>query len=210
MDILVSLIDFILHIDLHLVSIVNDYRYWTYLIMFLILFAETGLVVTPFLPGDSVLFALGALIAKLETDLNLFLMLCVLVTAVVLGDFVNYEFGKYFGARVFNRDSKVFKLSYLKKTQNFYNQHGSKTIIYARFVPIVRTFAPFLAGITKMTYSYFGKYNVVGGFIWVSLFLFTGYFFGQIEFIQKHFSVVVLVIIVISLVPAIVEFLRKR
>lgn len=210
MEIIGSLIDFILHIDKHLVSIVNDYQYWTYLILFLIIFAETGLVVTPFLPGDSVLFAMGALLAKPETDLSITVMLLLLIAAAILGDFVNYEIGKYFGIRVFKEDSKIFKPSYLLKTQNFYAKYGSKTIIYARFVPIVRTFAPFVAGISKMTYSHFGKYNIIGGVLWVSLFLLAGYFFGQIEFIQKNFSLVVLAIIGISLLPPIIEVLKGR
>lgn len=210
MEIIASLIDFVLHIDKHLVSIVNDYQYWTYLILFLIIFAETGLVVMPFLPGDSVLFAMGALIAKSETDLSIFLMLFLLIAAAIIGDFVNYEIGKHFGVRVFKANSKIFKPAYLAKTQTFYENYGSKTIIYARFVPIVRTFAPFVAGISKMTYSHFGKYNIIGGIIWVSLFLFAGYFFGQIEFIQKNFSIVVLAIIGISLLPPIIELLKQR
>lgn len=210
MEIIASLIDFVLHIDKNLVSIVNDYQYWTYLILFLIIFAETGLVVMPFLPGDSVLFAMGALIAKSETDLSIFLMLFLLIAAAIIGDFVNYEIGKHFGVRVFKANSKIFKPAYLAKTQTFYENYGSKTIIYARFVPIVRTFAPFVAGISKMTYSHFGKYNIIGGIIWVSLFLFAGYFFGQIEFIQKNFSIVVLAIIGISLLPPIIELLKQR
>ena len=210
MELIAGLVDFILHIDKHLVEIVNNYQYWTYLILFLIIFAETGLVVTSFLPGDSVLFAMGALIAKPETDLSITLMIALLIVAAVLGDFVNYEIGKYFGVRVFSDDSKIFKTSYLRKTEEFYAKYGSKTIIYARFVPIVRTFAPFVAGISKMTYSHFGKYNIIGGVLWVSLFLLAGYFFGQIEFIKNNFSIVILAIIVISLLPAIVEVLRSK
>lgn len=210
MEVISTLIDFVLHIDKHLVSIVNEYQYWTYLILFLIIFAETGLVVTPFLPGDSVLFAMGALIAKPETDLNILLMTGLLVVAAILGDFVNYEIGKHFGKRVFKEDSKIFKPQYLQKTEAFYAKYGGKTIIYARFVPIVRTFAPFVAGISKMSYSQFGKYNMVGGILWVSLFLFAGYFFGQIEFIQKNFSIVVLAIILLSITPPILEFIKQR
>jgi membrane-associated protein len=210
MEVIRTLVDFILHIDKHLVCIVNDYQYWTYLILFIIIFAETGLVVTPFLPGDSVLFAMGALIAKPETDLNIILMLTLLIVAAILGDFVNYEIGKHFGLRVFREDSKIFKPQYLQKTEAFYAKYGGKTIIYARFVPIVRTFAPFVAGISKMSYPHFGKYNMVGGILWVSLFLFAGYFFGQIEFIQKNFSIVVLAIILISIIPPILEFIKQR
>lgn len=210
MEVISTLIDFVLHIDKHLVSIVNEYQYWTYLILFLIIFAETGLVVTPFLPGDSVLFAMGALIAKPETDLNILLMIGLLVVAAILGDFVNYEIGKHFGKRVFKEDSKIFKPQYLQKTEAFYAKYGGKTIIYARFVPIVRTFAPFVAGISKMSYSQFGKYNMVGGILWVSLFLFAGYFFGQIEFIQMNFSIVVLAIILLSITPPILKFVKQR
>lgn len=210
MEVISTLIDFVLHIDKHLVSIVNEYQYWTYLILFLIIFAETGLVVTPFLPGDSVLFAMGTLIAKPETDLNILLMTGLLVVAAILGDFVNYEIGKHFGKRVFKEDSKIFKPQYLHKTEAFYAKYGGKTIIYARFVPIVRTFAPFVAGISKMSYSQFGKYNMVGGILWVLLFLFAGYFFGQIEFIQKNFSTVVLAIILLSITPPILEFIKQR
>ena len=209
MEVISTLVDFLLHIDQHLVCIVHDYQYWTYLILFLIIFAETGLVVTPSLPGDSVLFAMGALIAMPATDLSIVVMLILLIVAAILGDFVNYEIGRYFGIRVFKADSKIFKPSYLVKTQAFYTKYGSKTIIYARFVPIVRTFAPFVAGITKMTYSHFGKYNIIGGILWVSLFLFAGYFFGQIECIQNNFSLVVLAIIGISLVPPILGYIKS-
>ena len=210
MEVISTLIDLILHTDKHLVSIVNNYQYWTYLILFLIIFAETGLVITPFLPGDSVLFAMGALISKPETHLNIILMVGLLIVAAILGDFVNYEIGKHFGRRVFMDDSKIFKPSYLQKTENFYAKYGGKTIIYARFVPIVRTFAPFVAGISKMSYSHFGRYNIVGGIMWVSLFLFAGYFFGQIEFIQNNFSLVILAIIGISLIPPIIEFVKIK
>lgn len=210
MEWLSSLIDFILHIDLHLVQIVNDYRHWTYLVLFLIIFAETGLVVTPFLPGDSVLFAMGALIAKPETELSIFLMIVFLVIAAVLGDFVNYELGKHFGARVFKKESRVFKKEYLEKTQDFYAKYGNRTIIYARFVPIVRTFAPFIAGISNMRYKQFGKFNIIGGVLWVSLFLIAGFLFGQIAIVKDNFSIVVLLIIGISLLPVLIEFINRR
>jgi len=163
MELISTLIDFILHIDKHLIDITQEYQTWTYLILFLIIFAETGLVVTPFLPGDSVLFAMGALIAKPETNLSLWLMLVLLIAAAIIGDFVNYEIGKHFGQRVFTKESRIFKLSYLEKTQGFYNKYGLKTIIYARFVPIVRTFAPFVAGVVMMPYCKFGLYNSVVG-----------------------------------------------
>jgi len=210
MELISSFIDFVLHIDIHLVQIVNEYHYWTYFILFLIIFAETGLVITPFLPGDSILFATGALIALPNTDLNIILMLLILSIAAILGDFVNYELGKHFGRRVFNKNAKLFKPIYLQKTQDFYNKHGNKTIIYARFVPIIRTFAPFFAGISKMKYSQFGKFNIIGGVLWVSLFLIVGYLFGQINFIKHNFSLVVLAIILISLLPPILELLRSK
>lgn len=210
MELISALIDFILHIDKHLIDITQEYQTWTYLILFLIIFAETGLVVMPFLPGDSVLFAMGALIAKPETNLNLLVMLVLLIAAAILGDFVNYEIGKHFGQRVFRKDSKIFKPSYLEKTQSFYDKYGLKTIIYARFVPIVRTFAPFVAGVVKMPYSKFGLYNIAGGILWVTLFLLGGFFFGQISFVKNNFSIVVLAIIGISILPPIIEVIKEK
>ncbi|MNR21662.1 Inner membrane protein YghB [compost metagenome] len=167
-------------------------------------------MVIPFLPGDSVLFALGAIIARPESNLSLSLFLFILICAAISGDFVNYEIGKYFGIRVFKPDSKIFKPSYLQKTQDFYAKYGTKTIVYARFVPIVRTFAPFVAGIGKMPYRIFGKYNIVGGILWVSLFILAGYFFGQIPFFKQNFSLVVLAIIFISLIPMLIQFLTTN
>ncbi|QIH31393.1 DedA family protein [Sphingobacterium sp. DR205] len=210
MEVVSQLVDFILHIDQHLLQIVNTYAGWTYFILFLIIFAETGFVVTPFLPGDSVLFALGAIIARPESNLSLSLFLFILICAAISGDFVNYEIGKYFGIRVFKPDSKIFKPSYLLKTQDFYAKYGTKTIVYARFVPIVRTFAPFVAGIGKMPYSIFGKYNILGGIVWVSLFILAGYLFGQIPFFRNNFSWVVLAIIFISLIPMLIQFLAVK
>lgn len=210
MEVVSQLVDFILHIDQHPIQIVNTYAGWTYLILFLIVFAETGFVVTPFLPGDSVLFALGAIIARPESNLSLSLFLFILICAAISGDFVNYEIGKYFGARVFKPESKIFKPSYLRKTQDFYAKYGTKTIVYARFVPIVRTFAPFVAGIGKMPYTIFGKYNIMGGILWVSLFILGGYFFGQIPYFRDNFSLVVLAIIFISLIPMVIQFLMVK
>lgn len=210
MEVVSQLVDFILHIDQHLLQIVNTYAGWTYFILFLIIFAETGFVVTPFLPGDSVLFALGAIIARPESNLSLSLFLFILICAAISGDFVNYEIGKYFGIRVFKPDSKIFKPSYLRKTQDFYAKYGTKTIVYARFVPIVRTFAPFVAGIGKMPYSIFGKYNIIGGILWVSLLILAGYFFGQIPFFRHNFSWVVLAVIFISLIPMLIQFLAVK
>ncbi|WP_353132698.1 DedA family protein [Pseudopedobacter sp.] len=208
MELITSLIDFILHIDKHLSEIIKDYQVWTYLILFIIIFAETGFVVTPFLPGDSLLFAAGALIGAGNTGLNIYLLALLLFIAAILGDTVNYEIGKYYGAKAFSGKIKFLKKEYLTKTQNFFVKHGGKTIIYARFVPIVRTFAPFVAGVGEMAYKKFISFNVIGGFVWVGIFLFLGYYFGNLEFIQKNFSLVILGIIVISVMPAVIEVVR--
>lgn len=210
MEIIHSLIDFVLHIDQHLVEIVNTYQTWTYLILFLIIFAETGFVVTPFLPGDSLLFAAGAIIAKPETDLNLYFMMFLLITAGFFGDMLNYHVGKYFGYKAFSGKYKFLKKEYLEKTQTFYDKHGGKTIIYARFIPIVRTFAPFVAGVGSMSYARFGSYNIIGAVLWVAGFLFLGYFFGGIPFVENNFPVVILTIIVLSMLPPIIEVIRGR
>jgi membrane-associated protein len=209
-ELIKSLIDFILHIDTHLVEIIRDYKTWTYIIIFLIIFAETGLVVTPFLPGDSLLFALGAIIAKPETDLNIFGMLLALCVAAILGDLVNYHVGKWIGYRAFSGKYKLLKVEYLEKTQAFYNKHGGKTIIYARFIPIIRTFAPFIAGMGTMNYGRFALYNVAGGVAWVSSFLFLGYFFGGIPVIKQNFTLVILGIIIVSILPPIIEVYRSK
>ena len=205
-----SVIDFILHIDHHLVEIVNDYQTWTYLILFLIIFAETGLVVTPFLPGDSLLFAAGAIIAKPETDLNIGFMLVLLIIAAILGDLVNYHVGKYIGPQAFSGRFRFLKVEYLTKTQEFYYKHGGKTIIYARFIPIIRTFAPFVAGIGTMSYKRFALYNVSGGIAWVSSFLFMGYFFGGLPMIKNNFTYVIFGIIFVSILPPTIEVLRGK
>lgn len=210
MDLIYSLIDFILHIDDHLVEIVNNYQTWTYLILFLIIFAETGLVVTPFLPGDSLLFAAGAIIAKPETDLNIFVMCGLLIVAGILGDMVNYHIGQYIGPKAFSGRYKFLKKEYLEKTEKFYDKYGGKTIIYARFVPIVRTFAPFVAGVGSMSYAKFASYNVIGAIVWVTSFLFIGYFFGGLPVIKDNFTVVVFAIIILSVLPPIVEIVKEK
>lgn len=210
MEVVQTIIDFVLHIDKHLVEIVNDYQTWTYLILFIIIFAETGLVVTPFLPGDSLLFATGAILAKPETDLNIVFMGLLLIAAGFLGDMANYHIGKFLGPKAFSGKYKFLKQEYLDKTERFYMKHGGKTIIYARFVPIVRTFAPFVAGVGTMSYRRFASYNIIGAIAWVASFLLLGYFFGGLPFIQKNFSLVVLAIIVLSLVPPIIEVLKER
>ncbi|HET7361038.1 MAG TPA: DedA family protein [Salinimicrobium sp.] len=202
------LIDFILHIDEHLLTIVGNYGAWTYAILFLIVFAETGFVVTPFLPGDSLLFAAGALAAT--GVLNPIILGVLLFTAAVLGDFINYQAGSYFGMKVFKEDARIFKLDYLRKTEKFYAKYGGKTIIIARFVPIVRTYAPFVAGASKMEYSRFFFYNVIGGAIWVGLFVSVGYLFGNLPFVKNNFSFAVLLIIGASLIPIFIEFFKHK
>jgi len=204
------IIDFVLHIDQHLSEIIRDYRVWTYLILFIIIFAETGFVVTPFLPGDSLLFAAGALIGIGDTGLNIYLLAVLLFIAAVAGDTLNYEIGKHYGIKAFSGKIPFLKQEYLTKTQDFFVKHGGKTIIYARFVPIVRTFAPFVAGIGEMNYKRFASFNVVGAFLWIVIFLFLGYFFGNIPIIQKNFSLVILAIIIISVLPPVIEILKSK
>jgi len=210
LDFIYSIIDFILHIDDHLVEIVNNYQTWTYLILFLIIFAETGLVVTPFLPGDSLLFAAGAIIAKPETDLNVFVMWILLMVAGILGDLVNYHIGKYIGPKAFSGKYKFLKKEYLEKTEKFYEKYGGKTIIYARFVPIIRTFAPFVAGVGSMSYAKFASYNVIGAILWVTSFLFMGYFFGGLPIIKDNFTIVIFAIILLSMLPPIIEVVKEK
>ncbi|WP_221412848.1 DedA family protein [Dysgonomonas sp. HDW5A] len=206
------IIDFILHIDRHLLELVENYGVWVYAILFLIIFCETGLVVTPFLPGDSLLFVAGALAASNVTgDFNIIILNIILITAAILGDAVNYTIGRFFGEKLFsNPDSKIFKQSYLEKTHQFYEKHGGKTIILARFVPIVRTFAPFVAGMGHMGYKHFAAFNVIGGVIWVVLFTLLGYFVGTIEWVQQNLKLLMVAIIFLSIVPAIVEVIRER
>lgn len=210
MELIKTLIDFVLHIDHHLVEIVNDYQTWTYLILFLIIFAETGLVVTPFLPGDSLLFAAGAIIAKPETMLNIGFMCGLLIIAAILGDLVNYHVGRFIGVKAFSGRYRFLKVEYLNTTQQFYNKHGGKTIIYARFIPIVRTFAPFVAGIGTMPYGRFATFNVVGGMAWVISFLLLGYFFGGLPVIKDNFTYVIFGIIFLSILPPIIEVVRQK
>lgn len=202
-------IDVILHLDKYLNVLIQNYGIWTYGILFLIIFAETGLVVTPFLPGDSLLFALGALAAT--DSLNIFFLFILLCTAAVLGDTVNYSIGAKFGEKVLPKDDKFFyKKEYLERTKEFYSKHGKKTIILARFMPIVRTFAPFVAGIGQMSYPTFFAYNIIGGISWISILLFAGYFFGQVPVVKNNFTIVIFAIILISFVPMLIEYLRQR
>jgi len=208
MELIKSLIDFVLHMDVHLNEIISNYGTWTYGILAGIVFMETGFVVTPFLPGDSLLFAAGTFAAL--GSLNPFLLFGLLAIAAILGDTVNYHIGQYIGERAFSGEIKFLKQEYLEKTQEFYDKHGGKAIILARFVPIIRTFAPFVAGVGTMKYRKFISYNVIGGIIWVALFIALGYFFGNIPFVQKNFEYVIFAIIAISFIPPIYEFLKAR
>lgn len=204
-----QLVDFILHIDVHLGELLSTYGIWVYAILFAILFLETGLVVTPFLPGDSLIFAAGAFAAT--GHLNIVVMLILLPIAAVAGDASNYLIGKYFGTRLLERDHERFiKKKHLDDTHAFFDRHGGKTIIFARFVPFVRTFAPFVAGIGHMSYAHFAAYNVVGGFLWTWLFLVVGYFFGNIPIVRDNFSLVIMAFIFISLVPLMVGAVKKK
>lgn len=201
--------DFVMHLDRHLAEIVAGYGAWVYVLLFMIVFCETGLVVTPFLPGDSLLFVAGTLAAV--GNMDVWLLTGVLMVAAIIGDTVNYWVGHFLGPKVFHyEDSRFFKKKYLEKTHAFYEKHGGKTIIIARFIPIIRTFAPFVAGIGRMSYGRFIAYNVVGGVAWVLAFVFAGYFFGNIPFIKSNLSVVVVVIVILSIMPGVVEYVRHR
>lgn len=209
MEFLHLVIDFILHIEVHLDYLIQTYHTWTYLILFMIIFCETGVVVLPFLPGDSLLFAIGAFAARGSFDF--WTISITLLVAAIIGDSLNYTIGKYVGPKVFHKaDSKLFNKSHLLKAQAFYEKYGAKTIIIARFIPIVRTFAPFVAGIGEMTYKKFMTYNVVGAVAWIFIFIPLGYFFGNLPFIQSNFKLVMIAIIVISILPPIIEFIRER
>jgi len=210
MDYIHFIIDFILHIDVHLAELVAQYGVWIYAILFLILFCETGLVVTPFLPGDSLLFVAGALAAT-SSNLDVHMMVFLMVVAAVLGDAVNYTIGRLFGDRLFgNPNSKIFRRSYLEQTHKFYEKHGGKTIILARFVPIVRTFAPFVAGMGRMSYKHFAAFNVIGALFWVLLLTYAGYLFGNLDVVKNNLKYVIVAIIVVSVLPAVIEVLRHR
>ena len=206
-----QLIEFILKFDEHLDKLAGDYGAWTYAILFAIIFCETGLVVTPILPGDSLLFAVGAFCARPGQPLDIWVAVALLIVAAVLGDTVNYAIGHYLGPKVFHYPkSRFFNPDHLRKTHDFYEKYGGKTIIIARFVPIVRTFAPFVAGIGAMSYPRFITYNVVGGLLWVAVCLGAGFLFGNLPFVKKNFSLVILAIIVVSVMPAVVEYWRHR
>ncbi len=202
-----NIIDIIIHLDKYLDLIFQSYGNVTYLLIFIIIFLETGFVLTPFLPGDSLLFVVGTFAAK--GSLNVFLLLIFISLAAILGDTVNYFAGNYFGEKVFSK-SRFFKQEYLERTKEFYKKHGRKTIILARFIPIIRTFAPFVAGVGKMSYKEFLAFNIIGGISWVALFLFAGFFFGEIPIIRENLTLVILLIVVASFIPPILEFIKSR
>lgn len=209
MEYITYLIDFILHIEVHLDQIIRDYQSWTYAIIFLIIFLETGVVVTPFLPGDSLLFALGAFAAKGSFDF--WIMSILLIIAAIIGDSVNYSIGRYFGKKFLELEKiPLIKKAHIEKAHSFYDKHGPKTIILARFIPIVRTFAPFVAGIGEMNYSKFMSYNVIGAILWVMSFMTLGYVFGNLQIVQSNFKLVILAIIVLSILPGVIEFVREK
>jgi membrane-associated protein len=208
MEIIKYLIDLFLHLDVHLNELILQYGALTYLILFLVIFAETGFVVTPFLPGDSLLFAVGTFAALGSFDVTLVIVL--LCIAAILGDSVNYWTGNRVGPKIFHKEHRFIKKKHLEKTHNFYEKHGGKTIIIARFIPIIRTFAPFVAGIGTMTYSKFIAYNIIGGIVWVVLFVLGGYYFGNIPAVKNNFSLTIIAIIFISILPGIIEYIRYR
>lgn len=210
MDLIRQLIDVFLHLDKYLADIVTQYGPLTYAILFLIIFCETGLVITPFLPGDSLLFAAGALAAKPDIPLNVFFISALLMIAAIAGDTLNYFIGHFFGRKLLAMNLPFVKQEYIDQTNAFYEKHGGKTIILARFVPIVRTFAPFVAGVGKMNYSRFILFNVVGGVVWVLLFVSAGYLFGNIPFVQENFELVAVAIVLVSVLPMVYEWLKSR
>jgi len=210
LEIIHTIINFTLHIDQHLVEIVQQYQTWTYLILFFIIFAETGFVITPFLPGDSLLFAVAALIAKGDTGLDIVLMAALLCIAAIAGNTTNYYLGSYFGSKVFKPENTVLKLEYYTKTQDFFAKHGGKAVIFSRFFPIFRTIAPFVAGVGSMPIGRYTRYNVIGGLSWILSFLCLGYLFGNIPIVKNNFTIVVFIIIFSSVIPAIYGVIKSR
>lgn len=209
MNLLLKIPDFIMNIDKYMGIIVQNYGIYAYILLFMVIFCETGLVVLPFLPGDSLVFAAGAFAAM--SKLNIFIIYIILLLAAFLGDSVNYSIGKRIGSKVENLEKhKLIKKDYIEKTEKFFQKHGGKAIVLARFMPIIRTFAPFVAGTGKMKYSRFIKYNILGSFLWVTLFTFAGYFFGNISFIKEKFSTIILLIIFISLLPIVITYIINR
>jgi membrane-associated protein len=210
LEIIKHLIDFILHIDKHLADIISQYHALTYLILFVIIFAETGFVVTPFLPGDSLLFAAGALIAGGNTGLNIYLLAVILIIAAFVGNTVNYLIGNYVGPKVFKENNKVLKLQYYLDTKAFFDKHGGKAVIISRFMPIIRTIAPFVAGVGRMPFLRYSLYNIIGGVSWIILFLFAGYLLGNIPFFKAHFSLIGIAIILVSILPPVIAGINNR
>ncbi len=211
MEFVSQLLDIFLHLDVYLNSWAASAGPWLYVGIFAIIFCETGLVITPFLPGDSLLFAGGALAASDQSGINLFLFLAVVFCAAALGDFCNYEIGKWIGPKVFSQEkSRFFNKKHLLKAHNFYEKYGGKTIILARFIPIIRTFAPFVAGIGKMTYWHFASYNLIGAALWALLFVLGGYYFADLPVVKTHFHLVIVAIVIISCLPALIEYWRER
>ena len=209
MSVIQTLLDYVLHLDAHLSTLVQWAGPWTYVVLALVIFCETWLVVTPILPGDSLLFAVGALAAA-TGSLNIWVLLVLLIVCAIAGDAVNYWLGTIFGSRAAAGKLPLVKQSHIELTQGFFERHGGKTIFLARFVPIVRTFAPFVAGAGSMSYQRFASYNVVGGVVWVSLMLMAGYFFGNLEVVRKNFSLVIVGIIILSVIPGVVAILQER
>lgn len=210
MEVIKSIIDFIIHIDVHLSEIIRDYQVWTYLILFIIIFAETGFVVTPFLPGDSLLIAAGALVATGNTGLNIYILAMLLIIAAILGNIINYEIGRVLGAKVFKEENKVLKLEYYHQTKIFFEKHGAKAIIIGRFLPILRTVVPFVAGIGRLDRTKYNYYNVVGGFIWILSFVFAGYLLGNFPFFKKNFSLIMLGIIIFTIFPTVYALIKAK
>jgi membrane-associated protein len=212
-DLLINFIDIFLHLDRYLADILQYFGVWTYVLMFFIIFCETGLVVTPILPGDSLLFGLGAFAANpyLKGPLEVEWLFITLSVAAIAGDTVNYTAGHYIGPKIFQKeDGRFFKKAYLERTHRFYEKHGGKTIVIARFMPIIRTFAPFVAGIGRMAYTRFISYNVIGGIAWIALFIFGGYYFGNLPMIRNNFTIVIIAIVILSVLPGVIEYLRQR
>jgi membrane-associated protein len=210
LELLHGLIDFIIHIDKHLAQITSDYQGWTYLILFFIIFAETGFVVTPFLPGDSLLFAAGALIAGGLSGLDINLLCVILLIAAFTGNTVNYMLGNYLGPKVFKENNKILKLSYYLQTKAFFDKHGGKAVIFSRFVPIIRTIAPFVAGVGRMPFGRYSLYNIIGGTLWIVAFLYGGYLFGNVPFFKNNFSLVAIIIILLSILPPVFAYAKSR
>lgn len=210
MELLNQLVDFIINIDKHLVEIVSEYKTWTYLILFIIIFAETGFVVTPFLPGDSMLFAVGALIAGGATGLNIWVMMLLLIIAAIAGNSLNYKLGSIFGVSVFKEGNRILKLKYYHQSHEFFEKHGGKAIVFSRFLPIFRTIAPFVAGVAKMPIGRFTYFNVIGGVSWISSLLLAGYLLGQIPIIKNNFDIVIITIAVVTFFPAIWAAVRSK